>query len=392
MHLRSLIAGVGLVAATNAVLLPPDFPIADDSVTTLPVPTEIDADVALSKVPDTQTLDLECPGCLRFGHKHEKEVPSHLKLDFTIESTDGADRLTLNGYELYPNPDLLRTALTAPVLPDMASRQVGAKPPVRGGMMNRPYKKQTLGFAMETDAVPTDDGEDLQLINVEIQIIEVGDVFVEHIPNVQVKLVKTASGKLAIGTIDTIRFQAGGSPDGRKECSTTVCKWKALFFEKLARIFSLKDCSGSRPPPPFHGHHHGEHGEHGHGHGDGPGPHHHPPPHHMGHRHSWGHGFRIFVTHILFPIIIGIVAGVSASLIGMMVGTFIVFLWRLFFRRSSARSSHRCRYAHKAAKHESVADEEKSGLLSHQEDVEAPPAYAEPNVTVVEDKKAENEA
>ncbi|KAI1427379.1 hypothetical protein F5Y12DRAFT_712184 [Xylaria sp. FL1777] len=383
MHLRSLITGVGLVAATNALLLPPDIPISDDSVTTLPVPTEIDADVAISKAPDFQTLDLECPGCFRVGRKQDKEIPSHLKLDFSVESTDGADRLTLNGYELYPNPDLLRNTLTAPVIPDMASRHVATKPNLRGGM-NRPQKSQRLGFAMETNAIATDDDEDLQLINVEIQIIEVGDVFVERIPNVQVKLVKTPSGKLAIGTIETIRFQAGGSADGMKECSTMVCKWKAVFFEKLARIFSFKGCNGPRPPPP-HGHHHGEHR-----HGHGPGPH--PHPHHMGHKHRWAHGFRVFMTHILFPVIIGIVAGVSASLIGMMVGTFIVFLWRLFFRRSSSRSSHRCRYAHKAARREAAADEEKSGLLNNQEDIESPPAYAESNVTVVEDKKAENEA
>ncbi|KAI0425282.1 hypothetical protein F5Y09DRAFT_322120 [Xylaria sp. FL1042] len=388
MQLRSLIAGVGLVATTNALLLPPDLPIADDSVTTLPVPTEIDADVALSKVADTQTLDLECPGCFRVGRKHEKEIPSHLKLDFSIESTDGADRLTVNGYELYPNPDLLRNTLMAPVIPDMASRQVGAKPRLRGGM-NRPQNNQRLGFAMETEAVATDDEEDLQLVNVEIQIIEVGDVFIERIPNVQVKLVKTPSGKLAIGTIDTIRSEVAGSPDGRKECSTTVCKWKAMFFEQLYRIFSFKGCDGSRPPPPPHGHHHGEH-KHGHG----PGPHHHPHPHphHMGHRHGWGHGFRVFVTHILFPIMIGIVAGISASLIGMLVGTFIVFVWRLLFRRSSSRSSHRCRYARKVAKDENATSEEKSGLLNEHEDIEAPPAYAESNVTVVEDKKAENDA
>ncbi|KAI0975581.1 hypothetical protein F4678DRAFT_456933 [Xylaria arbuscula] len=390
MHLRSLIAGVGLVATTNALLLPPDIPIADDAVKALPVPTDIDADVVLSKIPDSQTLDLECPGCFRVGRKQEKVIPSHLKLDFSIESTDGADRLTVNGYELYPNPDLLRSTLMAPVLPDMASRRHGEGPRLRGGP-NRPQKSQRLGFAMETEAVPTDDEEDLQLINVEIQIIEVGDVFVESIPNVQVKLVKTPSGKLAIGTIDTIRFHTPGSPDGRKECSSTVCKWKALFFEKLARIFSFKGCNGPHPPPP-HGHHHGEHH---HGHGHGPGSHPHPPPphpHHMGHKHSWGHGFRVFVTHILFPIIIGIIAGVSASLIGMLVGTFIVFVWRLLFRRSSTRSSHRCRYAHKAGRHENAADEEKSGLLSEQEDVEAPPAYVESHMVVIEEKKAENEA
>ncbi|KAI0521603.1 hypothetical protein F5B22DRAFT_595629 [Xylaria bambusicola] len=372
MYLRSFIAGVGLVATTtNALLLPLDFPIADDTVTTLPVPIENDVDVAVSKMPVTQTLNLECPGCM-ISHRHAKEIPSHLKLDFSIESNDGADRLTLNGYELYPNPDLLHNVLSAPVIPDMASRHVGDKPRTRGGL-NRPQKNQRLGFAMETEAVATDDDEDLQLIKVDVQIIEVGDAFIESIPNIQVKLVKTPSGKLAIGNIETIESQGTDSAAGKKQCSSMVCRWKAAFFDKLRGLFYSKGCSGYRVSAPSHAQDHQPH------------------PHHMGHKHSWGRGLRFFVTAILLPILIGIVAGISASLIGMMVGTFIVFLWRLFFRRSSARSSHRCRYAHKASRHEPAAAEEKSGLLNEEANVEAPPAYVDTN-DVVEDKKAENEA
>ncbi|GAP87212.1 hypothetical protein SAMD00023353_2300500 [Rosellinia necatrix] len=387
MHLRSFIAGVGLVATTNALLLPPDFTIADDAITTLPVPTEVDVDVAISELSEIRTLKLDCPGCLQYGRRHRKEVPSHLKLDFSIESADGADRLVLNGYELYPHSNPLRDVLTAPVLPNMADRRVGTPPRFRGGL-DRPQKNQPLGFAMESSLVATDDDEDLQLISVEIQIIEVGNVFIQQIPNVQVKLVKTPSGKLAIAAIDTIGFQPPPMDDTKKqkECSTTICKWKALFFEKLAQIFS-KGC-GSQGPPPPHPHHDGEH-HHGHGHG----PHPHPHPHHMGHGSAWGHGLRVFVTHILFPLLIGIVAGISASIIGMMVGTLIVFLWRTFFRRHGSQRSHGCRFAHKAPKNERAADEEKSGLLNDQEEVEAPPAYVDANVAEiaeVADKKPEN--
>ncbi|KAI0447279.1 hypothetical protein F4803DRAFT_364308 [Xylaria telfairii] len=378
MQLRSFVAGAGLVAAASALLLPPDLTITDDdSITTLPVPVEIDADVAVSNAPQSQTLELECPGCLQFGRKHRKEIPSHLKLHFTIESTDGADRLTLNGYELYPHPVPLQDTLTAPVLPDMADRRAGA-PRFRGGP-GRAWKNQPLGFALQSGEVATDDDDDLQLINVELQIVEVGNIFIERIPNVQVQLVKTPSGKLAIGAIETIDFRGEDAGGKQKECSTTVCKWKALFFEKLSHIF--KSCGGPNgPPPPPH--HHGEH-QHGHGHG---------PHHHMGHRSGWGHGLRIFVRHILFPILIGIVAGISASIIGMIFGTFVVFLWRTFVRRRGSRRSHRCRYAHKAAIHERAADEEKSGLLDVQEEAEAPPAYMESTTIVAEEKKPENES
>lgn len=77
--------------------------------------------------------------------------------------------------------------------------------------------------------------------------------------------------------------------------------------------------------------------------------------------------------------------------IGIMVGTFVVFLWRLLFRRSYSRSSHRCRYAHKAAESEDAVDEEKSGLLNESEQAEAPPAYAEAGLAIPEDKKPANE-
>ncbi|KAI8945359.1 hypothetical protein F4801DRAFT_568547 [Xylaria longipes] len=380
MHLRSFVAGAGLVAAASALLLPPDLSIIDDSddaITTLPVSTEIDADVTVANAPQSQTLDLACPGCLQFGRKHRKEVPSHLKLDFTIESTDGVDRLTLNGYELYPNPIPLQDTLTAPVLPNMADRRMGVPPRFRGGP-GRAWKNQPLGFAMQTGVVAIDDDEDLRLINVELQIVEVGNIFVEHIPNVQVQLVKTPSGKLAIGAIETIGFRDEDAGGKQKECSTMVCKWKAVFFEKLSHIF--KSCGGQKghPQPPHH------HGEHGQGHG--------PHPHHMGHKPSWGHGLKIFVRHILFPILIGIVAGISASIIGMIFGTFVVFLWRTFVRRRGSRSSHRCRYAHKATSHERAADEEKSGLLDVQEETEAPPGYLDSTTVVAEEKKPENEA
>ncbi|KAK5626807.1 hypothetical protein RRF57_002522 [Xylaria bambusicola] len=370
MYLRSLIAGLGLVATTtNALLLPLDFPIADDTVTTLPVPIENDVDVAVSKMPATQTLNLECPGCI-ISRRHAKEIPSHLKLGFSIESTDGADRLTLNGYELYPNPDLLRNILIAPVIPDMASRHIGDKPRTRGGV-NRPLNNRRLGFAMETEAVATDDDEDLQLIKIDVQIIEVGDVFIERIPNIQVKLVKTPSGKLAIGNIETIESQGTASAGGKKQCTSMVCRWKTAFFKKLGRLFHSKGCSGHQvSAPSSHVHQ--------------------PDPHHMSYKQSWAHGFKLFLSVVLVPVMFGIVAGISASLLGMMVSTFIVFVWRRFFRRSSGRSSHRCRYAHKASRHEHAAAEEKSGLLNGEENVEAPPAYVDAN-DVVEDKKVENE-
>ncbi|KAI1181145.1 hypothetical protein F4777DRAFT_526064 [Nemania sp. FL0916] len=381
MHLRSFIAGVGLAVATGAILLPPDFTIAGDTVKTLPVPTEIDTDAALSKVPDSLTLDLECPGCLRFRRKHGKEIPSHLKLDFRVESADGAaDRFTLNGIELYPNPDPDSLhSLSAPVIPDMAGRRLGHPPRLRGGP-NRPRGSQVLSFAMEMGEVATNNDEDLQLINLEIQIMGVGKAFIKDIPNIDAKLVKSPSGKLAIGTIGTTPSRTDAIDKQIDYCSTRLCRWKALFFDKLTRLLSLKGCGGSKAAHGPQGHQHGEH-RHGHGHS----------AHQMGQKHSSVHTIAIIAIRILLPILIGIMAGISASIIGLVAGTLIVFVWRLLFRRG-AQHSHMCRAAREAAELENAADEEKSGLLDGQEQVEAPPAYVESNVTVPEEKKPETEA
>ncbi|KAI0192793.1 hypothetical protein F4808DRAFT_364890 [Astrocystis sublimbata] len=373
MQLPSLVAAAGLVAAATALLLPPDLPVAnDDSITTLPVPTNINEkiDPAVLSAAMSQTIDLNCPGCLQFGRKHFKEIPSHLKLTFDIENTDGPDgpdRLTLNGYELYPNSVPFQDTLTAPVLPNVIARRTGG-PRFRGGL-DRPVKNQPLGFAMGTRVEAINEDSNVTLINVEVQIIQVGDMFIPSIPNVQLKLLKSPIGKLAIGSF----IKTGPTTGSNTECATKLCRWKALFFEKLSSL--VKGCRGSQRH---------QSAQPGHSHG----------PHHMSQGYSWRHAFMVFVTHILFPIMIGIVAGISASLIGMLVGTLIVFLWRTFVRRGACKNSHRCRYARKAASHERAVDEEKSGLLDAQEDLEAPPAYIESTTTtiVVDDKKLENES
>jgi len=309
MHLHSFIAAAGLVAASNALLLPPDLPLSDsDSITTLPVPTEVDADAVISQIPETRTLALKCPGCMRRGRnpKHQKIIPSHLKLDFAIESREGVERLTVNRYELYPNPDPVANTLGAPVLPDLADRHMGIPPRFKGGP-NRPQRIQPLGFGMQTQAVTTDDDDDLNLINIEIQIIEVGNVFIEDIPNVQVKLIKTPSGKLAIGAIDTIDARPVGS-EGKmqKTCSTMLCKWKTMFFEKLAHIFTFKGCGGSKagsqPYPHHNGEHHAGHREQG------------PHSHHMDEKHPMGTIMMAFISHVILPVLVGIVAGISVGL------------------------------------------------------------------------------
>ncbi|KAG4216998.1 hypothetical protein PC116_g34521 [Phytophthora cactorum] len=78
----------------------------------------------------------------------------------------------------------------------------------------------------------------------------------------------------------------------------------------------------------------------------------------------------------------------------MIAGTLAVFLWRAIVRRGHTRRHHHHRHGHhhKASHTEAVVSEEKSGLMANQEEVDAPPAYVEEGVVVIDDKKAENVA
>ena len=77
----------------------------------------------------------------------------------------------------------------------------------------------------------------------------------------------------------------------------------------------------------------------------------------------------------------------------MMVGTFIVFLWRTFFRPPGRRHHHRRRPGslHKAAHREAAGADEKAGLMAHQEE-ETLPAYIEEGVIASDDKNSEADA
>ncbi|KAI1076964.1 hypothetical protein F5B20DRAFT_299999 [Whalleya microplaca] len=381
MQLRSIIAAAGLaVTTTNAFLLPPEISESDnDIVTTLPVPVEVD--VAIPKIVQAQSLKLNCPGCpIRLPHwkghdgepKITTDIPSHLELDFSVEISDEADRLMLNGFELYPNSDPFRNTLTAAVRPDVAHRRPHFK-----GPKSQPV--QTLGFGMQTRPVAKNEEDALELVMIELDIIEVGDVFVDGIPIVQVKLVKTTSGKLMIGDIETTPSETmqKNPMDKQEECTTQLCKWRAVILQKLASLRTYKGCGG-RPAVPKVDEQQVDDGNHV------------EYPHKQ--KHSWGQLFKNVASHILLPIAIGIVAGVMASIIGMMVGTLLVFLWRTFVRRGGSRRHHRHGSCHKAAHREVAVEDEKSGLMAHQEEIEAPPSYVEADVEAVGDKKPESDA
>ncbi|KAI0602770.1 hypothetical protein F4775DRAFT_535620 [Biscogniauxia sp. FL1348] len=380
MQLQSILAAAGLAASTQALLLPPEISASEnDMVTTLPVPTDANLDIPM--IAESQSLKLKCPGCpVRLphhwkGHSEEERIsthiPSHLTLDFKVDSSESVDRLLLNGFELYPNSNPFGNVLTAALQPDVPDRRKKLPSHFKGP---RPLNIQPLGFGLQTTPVLTSDEDALELVNVELQIIEVGNVFVDGIPNVQVKLVKTPAGKLMIGAVETIDSETPQNPmDKQEECATMLCKWKAMVMQKISELRKSKGCGRFK----------------GHSQSEG------ATSDDSQRKHRLELLIKNTFSHILVPIVIGIMAGVTAGMLGMLVGTFIVFLWHTFVRRPAICRRNRAHgHCHKATREEAAVAGEKSGLMENQEEVDVespPPSYVESGVIAVDAKQPEND-
>ncbi|EAA35287.1 hypothetical protein GE21DRAFT_257 [Neurospora crassa] len=459
----------------------------------------------------------------RHHNKHHPKVltdkPNHLELDFKIDHSAGTaegDRLLVNGFELFPNADPLRAELWA----GQILEGDGAPKPLRDAKewvekmeeedddddqsdhddsndrekqhqqqqdddhkkqhKNRKHKNrkhrnrkpktlpQNLGFGLRTSLpqVSTDPAEQAtaaanqEVIDLNLQIVEVGNAFVSGIPSVEIKLLRdSVTHKLMIGNIETapsnedsgvpVPFM-GVIPDDQtkqeqQECDNFLCRLLEGFREKVkegkeAWGKKMGGCHGDEDDMEEHGMMimpaeeeevgserempvveidveriditEGQDGtweivaspvqedveqeqkikdlldevpqqeseEHGHHHG---GMHR--------YEHSWGQLLKSITTHVLLPVLVGIVAGVSVSFIGMAVGTLIVALYRFFYRRGGCngqkcrrRGGAGCKRAQRHGKDEAEAPvEEKAGLLNAQEpeaEVEAPPAYEDAKV------------
>lgn len=211
-------------------------------------------------------------------------------------------------------------------------------------------------------------------MEIEFQIIAVGVTFIDGIPSVKVSMIRDGAGRLLVSKIGKgeantfVKELPGGDAE---ECTTMLCRWLAAAREKLKKFKGLGHCGtkgkgGENSPV-------SDEASHSHSH-----PHSHRPAAGHGHQeHRWGKLFKHMASHILLPVLIGIVAGVTVSLVGMAVGTLLVSLWRAFFRRRrSGSSGHRRRHSHHKAPRKEVVlvEDEKAGLMENQD---APPSYEE---------------
>ncbi|KAL2269541.1 hypothetical protein VTJ83DRAFT_1725 [Remersonia thermophila] len=417
MLLKPIAAAATLLALPGgslAFLLPPQVTDAEARAA---------ADVANAAIApldaQSRVVRLDCPGCpvlLRGRHgrpfQAEIDLPTRLELSFSIEQTHRGDRLVVNGFELLPLSNPPRRALVAPqvivVGEEDKGRQQEKEEEQREDVKEKrhwrghghgEHKKhgvnmgaplpQRLGYGLHVEMKGKNPTSGFDEVEVELQIVQVGPVFVDGVPNVRVTLLHTTTpygnGRLLLGDIVTgvpkkLGALAVGAPADHPECTGALCRWLAAVREKLQGLKgSLKTfghCHGGKAPA---------------GHGMG------------GHaaqtgddrfeaaateawrapyqERSWGKLLEYVGRHILLPVFVGIVAGVSISLLGMAIGTAVVALWRIFrCRRRGASTSTRSRRhrrqsrAHRKAVHEeAAAAEEKSGLMADHQDLPPPP-------------------
>lgn len=406
MLLRPLLAAAGLTAATQAFLLPPEISSHDvDIIEAIPFES--------AGIAQTQTVHLDCPGCPPVSDKHHgkpkhhHEHDSHLELDFSIDRAAAGDRLMLNGFELYPHSDPFTNVLVAP--------QVAEKPKNHEGhddhkehhehakegeddnskalLSHHKFQpgggkfvvEQQLGFSLRVRPVETSAEDALDLVVVDLQIIEVGSVFVDGLANMRINLIKTPDNELLIGNIEQTASESVSTPmEEEKECTTTLCKWKAIVAEKLSKM-KMHGCHGMMGAKAGQGNGNGNGNSHGHGQA-------HPQTNGLFDKpNGWSLLFRKLTSHIILPVLVGIVAGVSVSIVGMIIGTVLVGVWRKFVRGQSFFPQHRRRshsstgHHHKAARAEAAAAEEKAGLMEEHVE-ELPPAYEDEDVTIVEER------
>lgn len=195
--------------ATSFVLMPETSEHDENIFKTLPIAS--DKTAALWGIPETafeRTLSVPCSDC--------RGSNTHLDLDLTVE--DGT-RLLLNGFELYPDADPWSGDLQASV--------------DRG---HHNLKNERLGYSLAVYPKATGKDGNMELIEVDLKIIEVGNNFVDGIPTVKVDLIKGEAGGIMMAS-------ANFEHSEETACTTIWCRAKELADKLWAQAQSLgKGC------------------------------------------------------------------------------------------------------------------------------------------------------
>jgi hypothetical protein len=348
---------LAFAATAAAILIVPETSEKDDTIfRTLPIAVDT------FEVPATayaQVVDVPCLQCR--GHD------SQLELNFGVHDR----RLVLNGFELYPHADPWNGDLSAAV--------------IKG---NGKSDMRRLGYGLAIRPEGIDEDQHLEVVNVEVRIIEVGDRFVDGVPPVTVKLIKAPVGEIIIGSIEV----KGAGQKAPEDCSMW-CRTKGMVHDSWKGVKGkFKGCHGMKGKGHDHEHNHGHKTPHGHGKAEG------KPTDAFRHgpvidkmpEQSWGEVLKHVAAYIVIPVLMGVAAGVGVALyviiyhhcmeLLLTISSFAMFLCTMVLRLVRLFQTEPTESAlgatHKAAISEMLVEDEKAGLIV---DEEALPQYEQRN-------------
>lgn len=278
-----LLKQLAFAATAAAFVIVPELSEADDNIfKALPIHAE---PLSLPLPTESHKISVPCKQC--------EGKNSNLQLSFDVVDHT---RLLLNGFEVYPNADPWHGDLAAAV-----------------ESTDRESSKQKLGYSLAITPEAMDKDSYIQLLDVELRVIEVGNQFVDSVPVVNVKLVKAPSGDIAMVQVDTSSAKASN-------CHSMACHAKEIMGEAFKAMKGFKPFKGCHRRP-HHGKDKGQHKSNPNRpqSDDAPDGHHkhHPHPHHHAHgnhRHEWGRLITNLAAQIFLPVLMGITAGVGVAL------------------------------------------------------------------------------
>ncbi|KFG79997.1 hypothetical protein MANI_019875 [Metarhizium anisopliae] len=335
-------------------LTPLAFAVAAAGFVIIPELSEADENIFKALPIHAGPLSLPVP-----AESHKVSVPckqcegknSHLQLNLDVVDHT---RLLLNGFEVYPNADPWHGDLAAVV-----------------ESTDGESTKQKLGYSLAVAPEFMEQDSYIQLLDVELRVIEVGNRFVDSVPVVNVKLVKAPSGEIAITDVDTTSTKSSS-------CNSMACTAKEVMEEVFKALKSFKPFKGCHRRP-----YHDKNKEYLESYpirpqsDDAPEAHHKHPHQKFGgkHRHEWGRLITNIAAQIFLPVLMGITAGVGVALFAMAVCS-LFFQLTSFIRGKRDGRFGLCPYSRGQAVQtasEEPMTSEKVGLMA--EEAEAPPLY-----------------
>lgn len=221
---------LALAAASASFVIVPGVSEHDENIfKTLPVS---DSTVAVAhgipKSAFSQSLSVPCSEC--------KGRNTYLRLDFTVEDET---KLLLNGFELYPDADPWSGDLHASTVKGNGGHsRHGRHRKHKGHRQHKGDKEstpKTLGYSLAVYPKALAKDDNMELIEVDLKIIEVGTRFVDGVPAVKIELIKAPGGSLLMSAVDYDR--SAGAP-----CTSVWCRAKHFADKLWMHTQKFKEC------------------------------------------------------------------------------------------------------------------------------------------------------